>query len=103
MTWLAVVAYALVVLVPLRPVAGHFAWRFHRAEQEKYSFARDRRWPTGEQWFGAFLLAGLLLSLWPLTGVVWLSGRRLPSLGAEREAELDRLRKRNRELERELG
>jgi len=106
--WIFGIWYPLVALLLVRPLAGHFAWRFYLTERNwRYcSMCMNKARlgsPNGEQWFGAFCLACLVSVLWP-GALVWATqGAKGLKLGAERQAELDRLRKRNEQLERELG
>lgn len=99
-TALAFGAYGLLVLLMVRPLAGHFAWSFARADAERLG---GNRRPTGEQWFGAHLAALALGLIWPLVLVVLFGGRLLPSLGAERIHEIEERERRLNEMEQELG
>jgi hypothetical protein len=91
-------AYALVALVALRPLAGHYAWFFHG--NDIYANTPE---PNGEKWLGAYLLALLLVTAWPVVAVVVLVGRVGPKVGAERVADIEAREKRLREAEKELG
>lgn len=92
----ALAAYVLAGLLTVRPVAGHFAYKFSQA----WAATRDR--PDGEQWYRATILALLVATIWPVLLVWTLSGRYGPTLGEEGQAVIRAQEKRIQELEKLL-
>lgn len=106
------VAYGVVALLALRPLAGHFAWswtlREARRKRRDYPSLYGRKEtegaePSTDAWCGAYCCALALVALWPVVLCVYGAGRFGPRIGAEREAELKARERHIAELERELG
>jgi len=105
MTPLAIglIAYGVIALLAVRPLAGHFAYSFFESEKRLYpSLTAGRTQPEMAQWLGAVLTGAAIALVWP-GAVLWLlAGARMPVVGAERHAKLKQKEKRIRELERQL-
>lgn len=103
----AVVAYSVVAVLALRPVAGHLAWaRMYAAKRSWPSTLRNVKEPRWCDWALGLTAALAVCAAWPLA-VLWrLAGRlagRLPKIGYERDAEIAALKARIEAAERELG
>jgi hypothetical protein len=97
------IAYGVLALLFVRPLAGHFAWSMFRGYCLEYpALSRGRTSPTGEHWFGGTLLGLLTAAIWPAMLLFILVGWRGPVIGAEKAARLDAAQRRIDELEREL-
>jgi hypothetical protein len=96
-----VIAYSVVAFAALRPITGHFAWTFCRNYNRDWYHKLNS--PNGDQWFGAFCLAVVVVTLWPLAVLWCISDRTIPTVGNERIARLEADRKRLRQMEKELG
>jgi hypothetical protein len=86
--------YVLFALPVWRMLSGHFAWSFMWSHQTV---------PDGSDWFGGTLCGGIAAAVWPVVAVWWMMSKHVPKIGAEREGELQKARKRIRQLEREAG
>ena len=69
MEWvLPLCAYLVGYAIAFRRMAGQLAWHYYGVQQKKYPILYEgKRYPDGEQWFGAILCALLLSIFWPVT------------------------------------
>jgi hypothetical protein len=98
------IIYILIGMAIIRPVAGHLAWSWHYAQITHYSILyRGKIKPSSDQWTGATVLAVLAGAVWPMILFAGLSGKILPSIGAEKQAQLEAEIKARKERDKDLG
>ena len=78
-TWL-IIAYGILWMVSIRPVAGHLAWKFG---PEKHHYQTR---PDEDDWFSGIFCALLLGATWPVVLAYLASTKFTPAVGAERRA-----------------
>lgn len=104
MLWIIVgCLYFLAALTVARQLAGHFAYAFLKTARQRYYSMRNRMTPEGEQWLGAWIFALILSVAWPMVLFFQYVNRKIPPIGAEREAVLAAREHKIKELEKELG
>lgn len=92
----ALVIYGIIWALTVRPLTGHIAW--HQAINTYHQSKPD----FGDWlWYG--MGAAFLALFWPICLLVLASGKFLPKIGAEREAQVRLQKERIKELERELN
>jgi hypothetical protein len=108
MIWLFVALYAIVALIVVRPLAGHFAWDWAQRDAHGkkrrypglYEYLDPDAPPGPEWWVFAGTIAILVAAIWPILLVF---ARSPIKIGAERTAEKRQMAARIRELEKEAG
>lgn len=106
MIWLGgSLTYGLVALVTWRILTPHFAWLMaERATRYCFGCHRDTEpsemGPSSDAWFGAFCLAFLAATFWPIAALWALN---FPTVGAASRAKLREQERRIHELEQEAG
>ena len=101
--WVFAIAYPIIALALVRPLAGHHAWRQRRSLCVNCYARRRLAQPDGEAWFFGTCQAVLIAAVWPLLLVWLLSSAKGLKVGAERRALVDEQHQRIKELEAELG
>lgn len=96
------IIWPLISMVLIRPMAGHFAWKFMELGNNKY-WSKNADKPDGDQWLGGTLCALGLAVVWPIVLIWMISGRFLPTVGAEKTALNKAERARFEELQKSLG
>lgn len=92
--------YALVGMLSVRPVAGHFAWKFcsNYASQSK---------PDGEDWFQATVIAIFIAFFWGVIALSLIASKAssalFPVIGAEKKQLEEKKIAEREQLEKELG
>jgi hypothetical protein len=84
------IAYTLIALAVIRPIAGHFAWYWYHKETATGRTHYQR--PDSFQWGGAVALGALLGTVWPAVAL-WTLTAALGPVGAERREYLHARRK----------
>lgn len=104
------VAYAVPILIAMRPLAGHFAWTWNERERQRIlsryaSIYKEEEFcsPSGDKWVGAYAASLCLLLFWPVLLLVLFQERHHFVIGAERKALIRRQREYIEKLEKELG
>lgn len=101
---LTILVYILIGLVTIRPVAGHLAWSMHRNSKIRYPYLHGKdTHPNGEQWTGGVLTACGLACLWPAIILWYVTQEFIPSIGSERQAQLEAENAARDERDKELG
>jgi hypothetical protein len=97
--------YGVIALLSIRPVAGHFACKFHCQNSLGGCDGLGNRYdydaPTSAIWTGSTCLAILIATVWPIF-ISFAIAKVLPSIGAEREYQLEERERRVKEAEEEL-
>jgi hypothetical protein len=86
------IAYTLIALAVIRPIAGHFAWSWHHASVARSSGSAPHPYPSDVHWSFAVALAALLGAVWPVVAI-WTLSAVLGPVGAERREYLHARRK----------
>lgn len=93
---IGIILYVLIALCSVRPVAGHLANAFEKDS----SWAGSPGQPAIGQWAGAYFLALLIGTVWPLIAINVATSRF--KIGIEKQIELEAREKRLRKAEKEL-
>lgn len=104
MTLIIVGIYVLIGLAIIRPIAGHFAWTMHKNAQIRYPSLHDKEvHPNMEQWTGSIAVACMLACIWPAIILWWVAEQTIPTMGSEKQAQLEAEIKARKERDKELG
>lgn len=98
------VIYVIIAMALVRPMAGHFAWHFLSVQKSEYHYSyKDKIKPDTDQWVRGIFTALILASIWP-TVILWrLSGSFLPTIGSEKQAQLEAEIEARKKRDKELG